>query len=88
MYGKVITDEGSRFYLGAEVGSNNTGELQALGEALIWIRDHGKRDRVYIVHVDSKYAINGALGRSGGKTNLAMVDTIAELCYQVLRDMH
>ena len=36
-YGRVITDAGHPSYLGARVGSNNTGELTAWMEAAIWL---------------------------------------------------
>ena len=39
LYGPVITDASSTLSLGATLGSNNTGELSAIGEALLWLRD-------------------------------------------------
>eukprot|EP00969_Alexandrium_andersonii_P082997 3661220-Alexandrium_andersonii.AAC.1 len=39
LFGPVILDQKSDFYLGAEVASNNTGELCGICEALLWLRD-------------------------------------------------
>ncbi len=42
-YGPVVTTPGERGYIGAEVGTNNTGELSAMVEALRCRRDPGKK---------------------------------------------
>ena len=39
LYGPVVIDSTSPFFLGAAVCSNNTGELTAIGEGLLWLRD-------------------------------------------------
>jgi len=38
LYGPVVIDQSDPGYLGAEVGSNNTGELSAICEALRWLK--------------------------------------------------
>jgi hypothetical protein len=39
MWGNVELDATSPYFLGATVGSNNTGELIGIAQALIWLRD-------------------------------------------------
>eukprot|EP00854_Cymbomonas_tetramitiformis_P002757 gene2757-3538_t len=39
---KVEKDRASPYFLGAEVGSNNTGELSAIGEAFLWILENDR----------------------------------------------
>eukprot|EP00969_Alexandrium_andersonii_P146779 6491212-Alexandrium_andersonii.AAC.1 len=39
LFGPVVLDPNSGLYLGAEVASNNTGELCGICEALLWLRD-------------------------------------------------
>ena len=37
LYGPVVIDQGSKYCLGATVGSNNTGELSGIIEAMLWL---------------------------------------------------
>eukprot|EP00973_Karenia_brevis_P032456 4476761-Karenia_brevis.AAC.1 len=69
LFGPVITDTSSKYYLGASVGSNNTGELTAIGEAMLWLRDIDTSDLPAIVYVDSKYAMHSAIGQIAGDSN-------------------
>jgi hypothetical protein len=40
LFGPVVTDESDPLFMGGADGhSNNTGELQAIAEALLWLRD-------------------------------------------------
>ena len=40
MYGPVVLDKQSPYYVGAELMSNNTGELSAMCEAFKWLAEH------------------------------------------------
>lgn len=39
LYAPVCLDKEDQRFLGAEQASNNTGELSAIAEALLWLRD-------------------------------------------------
>ena len=45
LYGPVILDRKHFGYLGAEKGSNNSGEVSAICEALLWLRDFAPEGR-------------------------------------------
>lgn len=45
LYGPVCLDKASPAYIGAEVGSNNTGELSAMCEAFRWLSRHEPTSR-------------------------------------------
>jgi ribonuclease HI len=56
LFGPVVLDASSPFFLGAELGSNNTGELSAICEALLWLLDHENSSRSAAIYYDSEYA--------------------------------
>ena len=58
--GPVITDHNAPDYMGAEVGSNNTGELIAIAEALLHAKEHQYTPHI---HTDSLWSINVLTGR-------------------------
>ena len=58
--GPVITDHNAPDYMGAEVGSNNTGELTAIAEALLHAKEHQYTPHI---HTDSLWSINVLTGR-------------------------
>ena len=58
--GPVITDHTEPDYLGAEVGSNNTGELTAIAEALLHAKEQQQHPSIYS---DSLWSINVLTGR-------------------------
>ena len=58
--GPVITDHNAPDYMGAEVGSNNTGELTAIAEALLHAKEHQHTPHI---HTDSLWSINVLTGR-------------------------
>ena len=55
-------------FLGAEVGSNNTGELSAMAHALRWLLIEGSTTAVTI-RGDSQYALHIASGEWRAKAN-------------------
>lgn len=76
--GHVITQAGAANFIGAEVGSNNTAELTAIGEALRWLLTEGGGDEA-IIRADSQYAGNLASGAWKAKANRALVAHVQEL---------
>ena len=54
--GPVVCKPDSEFFLGAEHGSNNTGELSAVAEAMLWsLRQPGNASPSLLqIHVDSE----------------------------------
>ena len=52
LWGPVETDPGSSWWCGAQRGTNNTGELMGIGQALIWLRDIDKSERPAIMLYD------------------------------------
>ena len=69
--GPVITDHTHISYLGARVGSNNTGELCAIIEAILFGMEAEYTQ--LIIHSDSQWAINVLTGRWGAKTHKELV---------------
>ena len=61
MSGPVVTSSDDEGYLGAEVGSNNTGELSAMAHSLRWLLIEGSTNAVTI-RGDSQYALHIATG--------------------------
>jgi len=71
LYGPVVILGSSALSLGADVGSNNTGELCGIGEALLWLRDEAPKppSTPAVIHYDSKYAANIANSTYKAHTN-------------------
>ena len=62
-YGKVCTRRDSPFYLGARIGSNNTGELSAIAEAALHALETTPPTTAIKIRYDSKWAANIARGK-------------------------
>jgi hypothetical protein len=45
--------------MGAERASNNTGELNGMGQGLLWVRDKDDTDDAAVFLYDSMYAAHG-----------------------------
>jgi len=73
LFGPVCLDSGSPHFLGAEVGSNNTGELSAVCEALHWLAHVERSGRSAVICYDSEYAANQTLGQQKTNKNKALV---------------
>ena len=75
--GPVITQSDHTAYIGASVGSNNTGELTAIAEAILYAieRDIGK------IHIysDSQWSINVVTGKWRPKTHHKLINYIRNL---------
>lgn len=72
--GPVITDIEKANYIGAEVGSNNTGELTAIYEALKYIET--RPEEKFVIFGDSMYAGKMAMSEWRAKENLTLVNII------------
>jgi len=73
--GRVVTDPGEPSFRGAEHGSNNTGELTAVIEALLWARNRTPNVDELVVRYDSHYAANMADGSWTPTRNFALVES-------------
>ena len=81
-WGPVVTDPDHIAYLGAGVGSNNTGELTAIIEALLYAQEHNA-NKVHI-YTDSQWALNVIKGKWKAKTHKQMVHT-AQLLFKTIK---
>ena len=75
--GPVITHADHTAYLGATVGSNNTGELSAIAEAVLYAIEHEIRH--VVIHSDSQWSINVLTGRWRPKTHHNFINNIRQL---------
>ena len=79
LYGPVELNPKSSFYMNAEVGSNNTAELSALGECLYWILEYGTLDRypgsLHVLY-DSEYAYKSMVGLYNGEKNVSLCQLV------------
>jgi ribonuclease HI len=67
MWGQVAVSRGSDYYLGMQVNTNNTGELTAIIETLLWFRDYSTAPFITI-STDSLLVRNLAYGACSTKT--------------------
>ena len=70
--GPVITTPDHSAFLGATVGSNNTGELTAVAEAMLYAIEH-QLQRI-IIHTDSAWAVNVIKGKWRPKSHKKLVN--------------
>jgi ribonuclease HI len=62
------------------VGSNNTGELSAIGEGLLLLRDHlTEKPKRCIIFFDSEYAARSVLQIYNGEKNKELIDEIRRI---------
>ena len=83
LYCPVITDPGHPHFLGAVRGTNNTGELVGVGEALLWLRDFDATTDDAEIYVDSKYAAAVTEARWGYSSNHALIRCVQSVLVQV-----
>jgi len=88
-FGRVITEDGASGFIGAEVGSNNTAELNAIAGALQWILGRGGDDSI-VIRADSQYALNIARGEWRAKKNRALASRVRAMWEEAsnLRELH
>ena len=80
--GPVIVSPDEEGFLGAEVGSNNTGELSAMAHALRWLLMEGSTDSVTI-RGDSQYALKISTGEWRAKANRELAARVQALWGEV-----
>ena len=80
--GPVIVSPDEEGFLGAEVGSNNTGELSAMAHARRWLLMEGSADAVTI-RGDSQYALKIAAGEWRAKANQELAARVQALWDEV-----
>lgn len=88
-FGRVITEDGASGFIGAEVGSNNTAELNAIAGALQWLLGKGGDDSI-VIRADSQYALNIARGEWRAKKNRALASRVRAMWEEAsnLRELH
>eukprot|EP00969_Alexandrium_andersonii_P043701 1916246-Alexandrium_andersonii.AAC.1 len=72
LFGPVVLDSTSDKFLGAEVASNNTGELCGICEALLWLRDWESTGAPAVICYDSVYAAKTTSGDINAHKNLRL----------------
>ena len=87
LYGPVVTNTRSQYYLGAKVKTNNTAELSAVAEAFLYVQHNPLPCRQITVLYDSKYAANMIRGTWTPRHNRALINTCQEL-YQQIRQIY
>ena len=82
LYGPVMLDRTDQRSLGAERNSNNTAELSAIAEALIWLNEEapGRETIPAIIFYGSTYAAEATQGNTDGPSNKEMINQLL-VCY-------
>ena len=86
LWGPVPVKRSSPYFLGAEHGSNNTGELQAIGEALLWLRDYETTKRDATILSDSMYAMKTIMGEWQARKNVRLVKEVSRVLLDVRKE--
>jgi len=82
LYGPVELEKTSPYFLGAEVRSNNTGELSGIAEGLLWLLTvRGPGDAA--IYYDSKYAANITQGLWNAEKNRDLAAKCRDLLARV-----
>jgi ribonuclease HI len=79
IFGPVELSPSAPAFLGAEGGSNNTGELSAICESLRWLLDHERSTRPVVLCTDSEYALNQVQALHKAHKNVALSGRSREL---------
>jgi ribonuclease HI len=84
MWGPVVIDNDRVWFCGATRGTNNTGEIFGIGQALMWLRDVDEATGIpAIMLFDSCYAANMVTGRWQPNANIALVEWARKLLADV-----
>jgi ribonuclease HI len=84
LFGPVETKHNKPNFLGAEFGSNNTGELTAICEGLKWIIEHDETTKPIAFYYDSKYAAKITTGEYKAESNKYLAAKARTLLKQAL----
>ena len=74
-FGPVIVEKAASNFIGATRLSNNTGELSAVVEALLWLlssSDFFSQGTPVVIHTDSKYVLGILTGKFAARENIAL----------------
>ncbi|CAJ1408337.1 unnamed protein product [Effrenium voratum] len=83
LFGPVVESD-SALSLGAEMCSNNTAELSAFGEALLWLRDEAPGAQKAVLYYDSQYAKKVTTGENVAHKNKDLAKTVQNLWMEVV----
>ena len=83
LFGPVETKHNAQHFLGAELGSNNTGELTAICEGLKWLLEHEQTNKPAAFYYDSKYAAKITTGEYNAESNKYLAAKARILLQQV-----
>ena len=88
LYGPVMTDSWDHRWLGAREATNNTAELTAIGEAMLWLKQEAGDDGTLpvMLRFDSKYAVDSSRGRTDPQSNKELVEELKKLVEEVQED--
>lgn len=78
MHGPVNCEPGPR-WLGAEKGSNNTGKLSGVGEAIWYALMYGNREIIHEIRTDSQYTIDVLNHKHAANSNRIMIRYLQRL---------
>jgi len=84
LFGPVETKHNNEHFLGAEFGSNNTGELTAICEGLKWIIENDDSTKPIAFYYDSKYAAKITTGEYKAESNKYLAAKARTLLQQAL----
>eukprot|EP00419_Tripos_fusus_P025087 CAMPEP_0172721668 /NCGR_PEP_ID=MMETSP1074-20121228/79635_1 /TAXON_ID=2916 /ORGANISM="Ceratium fusus, Strain PA161109" /LENGTH=282 /DNA_ID=CAMNT_0013547467 /DNA_START=32 /DNA_END=880 /DNA_ORIENTATION=- len=75
-YGPVVFNKDDALFMGCTCGTNNTGELSAIGMALRWLLEVDSSNARCTILYDSKYAANIAQGLYRAEKNQDLARTV------------
>jgi hypothetical protein len=81
----VIVEEASPWYMDAERGTNNTGELSGMGQSLLWLRDVDNTTMAVVILYDSMWAYNMLEGNWKPSSSVAITRRIQKVHADVWR---
>jgi ribonuclease HI len=78
LHAPVVTQAWDHRWIGAREATNNTAELSAIGEAMLWLRDEAPDEGWAPLHIryDSEYAANIARGTWAALSNEELAETV------------
>jgi ribonuclease HI/exonuclease III len=85
-FGQVITDPADQCWIGADKHSNNTAELSAIMEALLWVSHREYKGWNIEILYDSVYAARSIIGDYNGTTSREMVRKGTCILTEVLKN--
>ena len=86
LHAPVVVEEWDHLWIGAREKTNNTGELSAIGEAMLWLLDEAPDGGAVPVEIrfDSYYAANMAQGIWDPKSNEELAAKVREITKRVM----